>query len=61
MIFLASVTGRVDDAIGVLEHHNGHFECDAHETCGHDIKSMTFQVGPDWHVSAVATKGPRRN
>ena len=51
-LFGERVTGGVNDALSALEDHKAHFESDAHETDRLGIKSMAFQVGPDWHGSA---------
>ena len=52
-LFGDRVTRWADDPIGALEDHKGHFESDAHETDRLGIKSMAFQVGPDWHGSGA--------
>ena len=48
-------TGRVDEPIGALEGHKGHFESDAHETDGLRVEPKAAQVCPDRHDSAQAT------
>jgi hypothetical protein len=53
-LFGDRVTGRVDDAVGALEGHEGHFESDAHETGGLRVEAMAVQVCPNRHDSAQA-------
>jgi hypothetical protein len=53
-----SVAGRVDDPVGALESHKGHFESDAHETDGFRVEPKAVQVCSDRHDSAQAKSNP---